>query len=99
MRNRRNVLDAKAVGAMRSISPSLALLAALCVFMHGNCFGADWRQYVVLTNRSVFGVAAKDGRLLWNYRPLGRMAPRSSIRQSFTGRSCTSPSDLSTAAN
>lgn len=27
------------------------------------------RQYVVLTNRSVFGVAAKDGKLLWNYRP------------------------------
>lgn len=26
------------------------------------------RQYVVLTNQGVFGVAAQDGRLLWNYR-------------------------------
>ena len=27
------------------------------------------RQYVVLTNRSLVGVAAKDGRVLWTYRP------------------------------
>ena len=27
------------------------------------------RQYVVLTNRGVYGVAAEDGRLLWSHRP------------------------------
>lgn len=27
------------------------------------------RQYVVLTNRSIVGVAAKDGRVLWTYLP------------------------------
>ncbi len=26
------------------------------------------RQYVVLTNQGMFGVAAKDGKVLWNYR-------------------------------
>lgn len=28
------------------------------------------RQYVVLTNRTLFGVAAKDGRVLWTHRPM-----------------------------
>ena len=28
------------------------------------------RQYVVLTNRSIVGVAAKDGRVLWTYQPV-----------------------------
>lgn len=28
------------------------------------------RQYVVLTNRSIVGVAAKDGHVLWTYRPM-----------------------------